>query len=179
MTTRMANIRGLLQFDESQRRNPERARRFNGRGCGDGFPAADRPDAAADRVCRDRLPRRAGSLGGDQVAAGPRCAGDRRRGGIRGGDRRAVARPERSGIDSPRLGRGHGILPHQPADRRQPVLGSRPDGRVSRLGSTSTMARRSSTAADRGPGRSTTRIARCAGRSAGTAPSLCSRGRGS
>ncbi len=42
-----------------------------------------------NRICGDRLPRRAGGLGGDQVAAGPRCARDRRRGGLRGGDRGA------------------------------------------------------------------------------------------
>ena len=141
-------------------------------------PAADRPDPAADGVRRDRLSGRAGGLGGDQVAAGPGCAGDRRRGGLRGGDRGTVPGPGRRGRRPPGAARGDRLPPHQPADRREPVLGPRPDGRASAADRHRDEARRCSTGCSPRPARSTRKTGPCAGRSAGTAPTLVAPGQG-
>ena len=88
------------------------------------------------------------------VAAGSRRAGDRGRRGLWRGDRGPVAGSGRRSDRAAGAARGTGSPPHQPADRRQPVLGARPHG--SRLPARAIAGRRRSSAARnaarRGPG---------------------------
>ena len=129
MTTKMANIRGLpSSMNPSDGSGTCPTVQWIGNS-GTGFlrliDQTRLPTEFVEIDCRD-VPAVWEAI---KATSRPRCAGDRHRGGIWRGVRRTGARPERSGFDSPRSGRCHGILAHKSTDGRQPVLGSRPDGR--------------------------------------------------
>ena len=91
----------------------------------------------------------------------------------------ALARGRRRSASAPSA-RPTGSPPHQPADRRQPVLGARPDRPASSRPSRDRRAGRAARPpARRGPTRSPTRTGRCAAPSAATGPSWSRPGRGS
>ena len=95
-----------------------------------GSLAFDRSDPAADGIRRDRLPGRARRSGKRSRHCG--CEAHRP-----SASRRRMARSSglgSRGTDDPATHhavarRSHRVPAHQPPDRRQPVLGARPDGR--------------------------------------------------